>query len=101
MCLQDMLSTEHKICNMCTLQEASCKLQTDLAEAKSYTAAVEETLAEAVTALEASTQEKQTLTADLVKAHEDVALKITLLTSLQQEHALLVLALYPNYKHAF
>jgi hypothetical protein len=75
---------------MSALQETKAALEAEVAEAKTYGAAVEETLTEAVGELEASSQEKMSLKMELEKVLEESSLKTSRLVDLESECSALV-----------
>lgn len=73
-----------------TLQELRVTLESELVESKTYSVAVEETLSEAVSALEAKNQENLNLKADLENALKESELKSAKLADIENECAALV-----------
>lgn len=72
------------------VQEFKVTLETELAESRSYSMALEETLSEAVNALEVTNQEKLNLKAELEKALKESTLKSAKLADIESECAALV-----------
>lgn len=72
------------------LQELRVTLESELAKSKTYSVAVEETLSEAVSDLEAKTLENLNLKADLENALKESDLKSANLADIENECAALV-----------
>ncbi|KAG0571893.1 hypothetical protein KC19_VG051600 [Ceratodon purpureus] len=72
------------------LQESRATLESELAESKTYSVAVEETLSEAVSTLEAKNQENMNLKADLENALKESELKSAKLADIENECVALV-----------
>ena len=72
------------------LQDLRVTLESDLVKSRSYSVAVEETLSEAVSALEAKNQENLNLKADLENALKESELKSAKLADIENECTALV-----------
>ena len=81
------------------MQESRATLESELAESKTYSVAVEETLSEAVSTLEAKNQENMNLKADLENALKESELKSAKLADIENECVALVSSCF--FSHAY
>ena len=88
--MKDFLFTYTNRGHRDTLQELRVTLESELAKSKTYSVAVEETLSEAVSDLEAKTLENLNLKADLENALKESDLKSAKLADIENECAALV-----------
>lgn len=90
------MPTKAKHSHRNVMQEFKVTLETELAESRSYSMALEETLSEAVNALEVTNQEKLNLKAELEKALKESTLKSAKLADIESECAALVCTYEPQ-----